>query len=183
MTKKQLDLLVAVPDGVGVDVEGFKVNVSGSKGNLTREFRGVASIEKKDANVVIKPKSKFKKDRAVAGAVRSHIKNMTKGVSDGFTYNMKIVYSHFPMNVKAQGNTFVIDNFLGEKHPRSAKILEGVEVQVNAQDITLTGSNKENVAQTAANIEQATKIKNLDPRVFQDGIYITEKDGKSIVKK
>jgi len=107
---------------------------------------------------------------------------MVKGACEGFTYKMKVVYSHFPMNVKVSGNTVVIDNFLGEKHPRSAEVLSDVSVEINGQDVTVSGVNKEKVSQTAANIEQATKIKNLDPRVFQDGIYIIEKDGKPLVK-
>ncbi|MEE9490489.1 MAG: 50S ribosomal protein L6, partial [Thermoplasmata archaeon] len=41
--------------------------------------------------------------------------------------------------------------------------------------VILKGNNKEDVGQSAANIEQATKIRGLDPRVFQDGVYVTEK--------
>jgi large subunit ribosomal protein L6 len=41
--------------------------------------------------------------------------------------------------------------------------------------VTLWGVNKEEVAQSAANIEQATRIRRYDPRVFQDGIYIVRK--------
>ena len=84
------------------------------------------------------------------------------------------------MNVKIQGDKFVIDNFLGEKYPRKAKILKNVTVEVKGQDVTLKGIDKELVSQTAANIEQITKITKRDLRVFQDGIYITEKDGKPI---
>jgi large subunit ribosomal protein L6 len=84
------------------------------------------------------------------------------------------------MNVKVQGDKFVIDNFLGEKYPRKAKILKNVTVEVKGQDVTLKGIDKEIVSQTAAIIEQITKITNRDLRVFQDGIYITEKDGKPV---
>jgi large subunit ribosomal protein L6 len=53
-------------------------------------------------------------------------------------------------------------------------------VKVSGQNIALTGLEVDPVYQSAANIEQASKIKNLDPRVFQDGIYITVKDGKPV---
>jgi len=105
---------------------------------------------------------------------------MIKSTTDGVVYKMKIVYSHFPMNVKVQGDKFVIDNFLGEKFPRKAAILKNVTVEVKGQDITLKGIDKDTVSQTAANIEQITRVINRDLRVFQDGIYITEKDGKPI---
>jgi large subunit ribosomal protein L6 len=106
---------------------------------------------------------------------------MIHGVSEGIVYKLKMVYSHFPINLKIQGDLIKIENFLGERYPRKAKIPERVEVDIKGQDIEVRGIDKEKVGQTAANIEQATKIKNRDPRVFQDGIYIYEKDGKSLV--
>ena len=112
----------------------------------------------------------------MVGTIRSHISNMIYGVKHGFTYKMKIVYAHFPMTVKVKGKLVTIDNFLGERHPRTAKIIgDDVKVSVKGDDVTITGINKENVGQTMANIEQATKIKGRDPRIFQDGIYLVDK--------
>jgi large subunit ribosomal protein L6 len=105
---------------------------------------------------------------------------MIKGVTKGVLYELKIVYSHFPMNVKVAGDSVVIDNFLGEKSPRRAEVLKDVSVEVKGQDVKVSGLDINAVSQTAANIEQTTRIKRLDPRVFQDGIYITVKDGKSV---
>ena len=50
-----------------------------------------------------------------------------------------------------------------------------MKVSVKGEDVTITGINKEHVGQTMANIEQATKIKGRDPRIFQDGIYLVDK--------
>lgn len=69
----------------------------------------------------------------------------------------------------------MIQNFLGERYPRKAEILETVKVEVKGEIITVTGIDKEKVGQTAANIERATKVKNRDIRVFQDGIYIVKR--------
>jgi len=85
------------------------------------------------------------------------------------------VYAHFPMKAIVKGSEFVIENFLGEKAPRRAPILGETKVVVQGDQVLLTGPNVEEVGQTAANIEQATKIRGFDPRVFQDGIYITSK--------
>ena len=116
-----------------------------------------------------------KKDKAMVGTIKSHVSNMIYGVKHGFTYKMKIVYAHFPMTVKVKGNIVSIDNFLGERSPRTAKIIGDVKVSVKGDDVTITGINKEHVGQTMANIEQATKIKGRDPRIFQDGIYLVDK--------
>ena len=69
----------------------------------------------------------------------------------------------------------IIENFIGEKFPRIAKIVGNVKVEVKGDDIIVQGLNLKEVSQTASNIEQATKIKKKDPRVFLDGIYIYEK--------
>jgi len=110
------------------------------------------------------------------GTIKSHITNMITGLTDGFSYKMKIVYAHFPMTVKVTDSKVTIENFLGERHPRIAKILGSTKVQVKGDEVTVEGINKEDVGQTMANIEQATKIKGRDPRVFQDGIYLVSKE-------
>ena len=79
------------------------------------------------------------------------------------------------MSVKIENNFLIILNFLGEKIPRKAIILPDVKVSVNGDIIIVESSNLENAGQTAANIEIATKIRNRDRRIFQDGIYIIEK--------
>ena len=109
------------------------------------------------------------------GTFVAHINNMIKGVTEGFEYKMKTVFSHFPIKTSVDGNEFVIKNFLGERSPRRAKILDGVTVEVKGDDITIQGINKERVGQTVANIERATKVKKRDVRVFQDGVYRVSK--------
>ena len=80
------------------------------------------------------------------------------------------------MTVKAQGDIVTIENFIGERHPRTSKIVGGAKVSVKGDEVTITGVNKEDVGQTMANLEQATKIRGKDPRVFQDGIYLVSKE-------
>ena len=101
---------------------------------------------------------------------------MVKGVTDGFTYTLKALYSHFPMTLAVQGNKLIVNNYFGERVPRSANILAGVDVKVqNKTEVVVTGIDKEAVGQTAANIERSTTVKKRDRRVFQDGIYLIEK--------
>lgn len=174
-------LEVHVPDNTTINLEGTKVTVTGEKGSLTKEFRNPnINLKTKDHVITITSGSKRKRDLACLGTVRAHIKNMVVGVNEGIKYNLKIVFSHFPMTVKVEGNKVEIDNFLGEKKPRYAPILEGAQVSVNGADVSVSGLDIRAVSQTAANIEQVTRIKNLDPRVFQDGIYITLKNGRPV---
>jgi len=80
------------------------------------------------------------------------------------------------MTVKAAKDKVTIENFLGERYPRTANIIGTAQVKVQGDEVVITGVNKEDVGQTMANLEQATKIKGKDPRVFQDGIYLVAKE-------
>jgi large subunit ribosomal protein L6 len=99
-------------------------------------------------------------------------------VTEGWEYEMEVFYSHFPMKVRVENDEVVIENFLGEKAPRRTTIHGDTEVSVDGEEITLTGSDIESVGQTAADIEQLTRVKDKDIRVFQDGVYITTKPNR-----
>ncbi len=170
--------IVDIPEGVTVTIVDRNVTVKGQKVTLTRELPVSRIIMALQGNqVVLTCDLPKKKENALLGTFRSHITNMIIGVTNGFEYKMKIVYSHFPVKTSIKGNEFVIENFLGEKHPRKADILGDTKIKVKGDEVIVTGPNKEHVGQTAANIEQVTKIKRYDPRVFQDGIYLTQKGG------
>ena len=168
---------IEIPEGVEVIIDNNVVSVKGPNGEDSRKFTyaGV-SIKAEDDVVLLETAFPKKKDKAMIGTTKAHISNMIKGVTEGFTYTMKIVFAHFPMTVKVNGNIVNIDNFLGERHPRKANIVGDSKVSIKGDEVTITGINKEHVGQTMANLEQATKIKGRDPRVFQDGIYLISKE-------
>ncbi len=179
--KQKVERIVDLPENVeinveGDDVSGYTVRVKGPKGENSRtlKFRDV-HIEVKDGKVVVYTTSPKKKQRAMVGTFAAHIRNLIRGVTEGFQYKLKLVYSHFPVKLRVEGNEVVIENFLGEKYPRRAKIVGRAQVKIKGNDIIVEGIDKEECGQTAANLEQTTRIKNLDIRVFQDGIYIVEK--------
>ena len=67
-------------------------------------------------------------------------------------------------------------NFFGEKVPRKIKFdKKNVSIKVDGTEVLVEGMDKEKVGQTAASIEQLTRRPGFDKRIFQDGIYITEK--------
>ena len=177
MRLPEISKIIQVPDGVEVKVEGRKVTANGAKGTLTRDFSYVPiSIEGNGKTVRVWAEWPRKKEAALVGTIYSHIQNMITGVEKGFSYKLKIVFSHFPISVKVQGKTVVIENFTGERRARKIKTSGDAKVKVQSEDIVVEGINLEDVSQTAANIEQATKVKKKDPRVFLDGIYVYERN-------
>lgn len=167
---------VLLPPEVTAMLEGRSMTVKGPLGELKRDFSILPiHIEVLLDKVTFKSFWSTKKERALIGTAATHMKNMVKGVSKGFFYKLRIVFSHFPITVKVLPNKIQIENFIGERSPRFAKIQGNVKVNVQGDNIIVQGSNLEDVSQTAANIELSTKIKHKDARVFLDGIYIYEK--------
>jgi large subunit ribosomal protein L6 len=180
-TATEIKKEIKIPSEAEVTLEQNTIQVKGPKGSLSRVFsHPKITFTKKDNTLLIScVKSPHRQEKALVGTFVAHIRNMIWGVTEGFEYKMKTVYSHFPIKTSVEGNVFVIQNFLGERSPRKAKILEGVTVAVQGEMVTVSGINVECVGQTAANIERATKVKKRDVRVFQDGVYvITGKGGK-----
>ncbi len=167
---------IEMPEKVQVAIEDGNVTVKGPLGEVSRRlFDTNLNVVKEKDSVFVVARTGRAKHRALMGTFAAHIRNMVHGVTEGFECSMKIVYAHFPIKASVKGDTFVIENFLGEKHPRSADILGKTKVVVKGDQVVVTGLDIEEVGQTAANIERATKIRGFDPRIFQDGIYITKK--------
>jgi large subunit ribosomal protein L6 len=167
---------IDIPEDVTAEVDHLDLTVEGPEGSVTRRlwFPDV-EVTVEDGQVVVAAEAEDAKTRATVGTFESHIENMLHGVTAGWEYEMEVVYAHFPMQVKVEGDDVVIENFLGERAPRRTRIRGDTQVNVDGEEITLVGPDKEAVGQTAANIEQLTRVNDKDTRVFQDGVYITKK--------
>ncbi|HJJ46787.1 MAG TPA: 50S ribosomal protein L6 [Methanocorpusculum sp.] len=165
-----------IPAGVTVTRDGDNFVVKGPQGELVRRmYHPQISFTQDVSSITIATESTRRSVLALVGAFVALLKVMSKGVAEGYEYRMKIVFNHFPIQAKVVGDKFEISNFLGEKQPRYAIIVGSVKVKVQGEEVILTGINREEVGNTAANIEQACRVRNRDQRVFQDGIYITSR--------
>ncbi|MFC7201687.1 50S ribosomal protein L6 [Halospeciosus flavus] len=175
MTRIELE----IPEDVSVEADRLDLTVEGPNGSVTRRlWYPDVSVDVEDDTVVIEAEAEDAKTNATVGTFESHVENMFHGVTEGWEYEMEVHYSHFPMQVSVEGEEVVIENFLGEKAPRRASIRGDTEVQVDGEAVILSGPSIEDVGQTAADIEQLTRVKDKDTRVFQDGVYIVEKPEK-----
>ena len=168
---------IEIPDDVTLNLTGQKVTVSGERGQVFRDFGNTRLDMEQDGKALriwaVNPR---KKEASLVKTISSHVNNMIKGVTQGFTYKLKVVFVHFPMTIRVQGRKLVISNFIGERKDREAKIVGDVKVTIDKEDVTVEGVDIEEVAQTAANIQRACKIRNKDLRKFLDGIYVYSKE-------
>jgi large subunit ribosomal protein L6 len=169
---------IMLPSEVSITKDQNVLTAKGSYGSVQKDFTKMpAIIDLQDNKITIKSHGNRKKDFALVNTIQSVINNMIKGSSKGFTYRLKIVFAHFPITVKIKNREIHVENFFGERSARTSKII-GVDtkVTVEGEDVVITGPNIENVSQSAANLELATRIKNKDSRVFLDGVYIYSKE-------
>ncbi|RJT02652.1 50S ribosomal protein L6 [Halococcus sp. IIIV-5B] len=170
-----------IPEGASAETERFDLTISGENGSVTRRlWYPNVTVDVDGDEVVIETAAEDAKTNAIVGTFTSHIRNAFHGVSEGWTYEMEVFYSHFPMQVRVEDDEVVIQNFLGERAPRRTKIHGDTTVDVDDEQLTLSGPSKDDVGQTAADIEQLTRVSGKDVRVFQDGVYITEKPQREV---
>ncbi|MFA4960534.1 MAG: 50S ribosomal protein L6 [Candidatus Pacearchaeota archaeon] len=179
--KKKLERIIEIPEGISVSFNVNEIIIKGNGKEIKKKFDiQNINLEISGNKIIISCESATRRESRMIGTIWAHINNMIAGLKDEYVYKLEICNVHFPMNVKVEGNNLVIKSFLGEKTPRVAKILPEVKVEVKGNEITVSSYNLESAGQTAGNIEKATKITGRDRRVFQDGIFITEKCGVKI---
>src|SRR5579875_3826173 len=151
VSKKRQTLVeeVTLPQGVSAEFKDGIMTITGPLGKVSEDFSKIPVELKVEAGKVqISTVGARRKNQSVIKTAGSIIKNAIHGVTKGYEYRLKVIFAHFPMAVK---------------------------VQVQGEDIKVTGPSIKDVGQTAANIEQATTVKRKDQRVFLDGVYVYER--------
>ena len=168
---------VIIPENVNVIKEKNTIIVEGKNGKISKDFTKIPiTLSFENNRIIIHPPGQRRKDLALINTVKSIISSMIKGVETGFTYKLKIIFSHFPISVKVKDKKVIVENYFGERSMRISKIVGLTQVVVTGEDVIVKGPSLEDVSQTATNIESSTKIKNKDQRVFLDGVYLYAKE-------
>ena len=177
--KKEIYQKIEIPENITAEINGNWLKIAGPEGEVRKRFDTEHLEFKKEGNeIIIGNKKSTKREKMMMNTIKSHVQNMIKGTQKKFEYHLKVCFNHFPITVEIKGEDILVKNFLGEKVPRKTKIPEGVQVEINNDIIKVRSANKELAGQVAANFETITKIRNRDRRVFQDGIFITNKEGR-----
>ncbi len=184
MEAKNFDERIELPAGVVAtyDEKTGVLAVTGPKGCVSKVIADPrVAMGVTDGAVTFLTKKATMREKKLLYAFVAHAKNLVRGATQGYTYTLKICSGHFPMAVSVKGDVFEIKNFIGEKVPRTLKLKQGATVKVDGERVVVTGTDKEIVGQTAADIEQLSRRPGFDTRIFQDGIFIIDKDGKKVV--
>ena len=146
-------LPVVIPTGVTITVDQDVVHVTGPKGSLNTTILSDVTVEVTDGKVVVTRKSDEKIAKSQHGLIRALIANMVKGVTDGFEKKLELNGVGFRVSGGGQALTFNI----GLSHPVEFKAPEGVKLEVQQNTITVSGIDKQQVGQVAADIRALKK--------------------------
>lgn len=148
---------ITVPSGVDVKIDGQDVSVNGPKGELADRIPEPITASLEDGVVnVIRPDD-HRDHRSLHGLSRSLINNMVVGVTDGYKQEMEIFGVGYRVVAKGQDLEFS----LGYSHSVPVPAPEGISFAVeSATKFTISGINKQQVGQVAANIK---RLRRHDP--------------------
>lgn len=168
---------IEIPAGIEVKLEGNTVTVKGAKGELSREFRPEVKIEIKDNIITTSISSEEKLSKALWGLTRVLIFNMIIGVSEGFEKKLEIQGVGYKAEIQGEK----INLSMGYSHPVILDIPKGLTTIVEKNIITITGINKEDVGQFAANIRKVRKPEPYKGKgIRYVGEYVRRKVGKKV---
>jgi len=177
--KNKLFEEIEIPKGINAILENEFIIFKKDSNEIKRKINPIINIKIEGNKITIEAKKFTKREKKMFGTTRAHINNMIKGLTENFRYKLQVAAVHFPMTLSHDKatNELVVKNFLGEKKDRRIKLIEGVNVKLNKDLIELDSVDIEKAGQAAANIENGTKVRKRDRRIFQDGIFIIEKPG------
>lgn len=178
--------LISIPSGVSISIKNKIVTCKGPLGELKKSFKKfnaqlipTIGSDKKISQVQIRRWFCNKKEKACINSTKKHLQNMIVGVTKGFTTVMKYGYKFFPMTVGVRENILEIEKFAGRLYKPKVTPIEGVTLSMNpneiAKEINVSGIDAESVGKTCSLINQSCKYRNVDKRIFIDGIFIFEK--------
>ena len=168
---------IEIPSGVSVTVDGRSVTVKGPGGTLARELPSACEYKMEGTTVTVSRKGEDKISRSMHGLARTLIANMVVGVTEGFAKELEIVGVGYRAEVK--GKELILN--IGFSHPVKIVMPEDIKAETPAATrIKISGINKEQVGQVAANIR---KVRPPEPYkgkgIRYVGEFVPRKAGKA----
>lgn len=144
---------VPVPGNVKVSIQGNTISVEGPKGKLSLDFHPDMEVILEDKEIKVQRPSERAFHKALHGTTAALIRNMVKGVTEGFTVVLEVHGLGYRAAVK--GNTLELN--LGKSHPDIYEIPKDIKIEVKGNEIHIHGIDKQKVGQVAANIRAFRK--------------------------
>lgn len=175
-------LPIEIPSGVTITLDGLKVTVKGSKGELSFEHHPSMKIEIADNIVTVIRPDETKTNRSLHGTTRALINNMVEGVTKGFEKKLEVRGVGYRFNISGSK----LNLSLGFSHPIEFQSPDGITItadEANKNVMIIQGIDKQLVGETAARIREYRKpepYKGKGVRYVDE--YVPMKQGKKAAK-
>lgn len=170
--KKPID----IPAGVTAAISGQEISIKGPKGELKQRIHPQVKVEEKEKQLIVTVADENdKSQRALWGLFGSLLKNMIKGVTEGYIKKLEVNGVGYKVNL--QGKTLVLN--VGFSHPVEYKLPEGINGEVEKNLITLSGIDNQLIGEVAAQIR---KIRKPEPYKGKGIKYLEEVIKKKVGK-
>ena len=146
-------LPIEIPSGVTITVDSEEISVKGPKGELTVPHLSDVSVKVEDGQAIVERKDDERIAKSQHGLQRSLLNNAVEGVSKGFEKKLEVNGVGF--RVQATNNQ--LDMALGYSHPVKYVAPEGISVTNDKMTIIVSGIDKQQVGQVAAEIRALRK--------------------------
>jgi large subunit ribosomal protein L6 len=146
-------LPIAIPSGVTITVDSDVISVAGSKGQLTVPHLSDVTVSVEDGNIIVVRKDDERIAKAQHGLQRALLNNAVNGVTKGFEKKLEVNGVGF----RVSGGGQAIEMSLGFSHPVKYEAPTGVQLTVNKMEIVVSGIDKQQVGQVAAEIRSLKK--------------------------
>lgn len=168
---------IAVPAGVEVTIDGSTVTVKGPKGELTRTFQPSMTIAQEGNEILVTRPDDTRESKSFHGLTRTLVANMVEGVSKGYSKKLQMVGVGYRATLKGKD----LELSLGYSHPVIVEAPENITFEVPSQtEIVVSGPNKEQVGQVAANIRKWRKPEPYKGKgIRYEGEHVRRKVGKA----
>lgn len=146
-------LPVTIPSGVTITVDSDAITVKGAKGELTVPHLSDVTVKEDDGKMTVTRKDDERIAKAQHGLQRALLQNAVDGITKGFEKKLEVNGVGF----RVSGGGQEVEMALGFSHPVKYKAPEGVQLTVNKMEITVSGIDKQQVGQVAADIRSLKK--------------------------
>ncbi|HSX32873.1 MAG TPA: 50S ribosomal protein L6 [Candidatus Saccharimonadales bacterium] len=169
-------LPIAIPSGVTITVDPDFVTVTGSKGTLKQFTMPGVNVQVEDGQAVVTRINDEAINRSKHGLMRTLVSNMVTGVSKGFEKKLEINGVGYRVNLQGANLKFN----LGFSHDVIYKLPQGITATTEQNVITVSGIDKQQVGQVAAEIRALKKPEPYKGKgIKYVGERILRKSGKS----
>lgn len=166
---------IVIPEKTEVSVASNVITVKGPLGSITKTIHRLVSVVVENREVKVSPANNSKLSRSLWGTFGAHVKNMISGVNKKFEKKLELQGIGYRVELSGKNLKFLV----GFSHPVMLAIPAGVDVAVEKNNITVSGIDKDEVGQFAANIRAVKKPEPYKGKgIRYEGEYVRQKQGK-----